>query len=107
MDIILSKPLSRLKEHCIESSGGGWELLTEDIITLCCSKLGDIMKPDVHQHQHLQMFSTWASVPPMEDYMLASAAALRYVSRDYCDAGSEFLQLTDGSCLCPRPTYVS
>ena len=106
MDIILSKPSSRLKEHCVESSGGGWELLTEDIITLCCSKLGDIMKPDVHQHQHFQMCSTWASIPPMEDYMLASAAALRYVSQDQCNAGADYVRLTDELRLYPRPKYV-
>ncbi len=108
MDMIITKPLSPLKEKCVKRTSGGWYSLTDDFVTLFCSGLGDTMVPDIHHHQrhHLPLCPGWSRIPSNKDYMIVSASALKDSSGTYGHARDEHIHLIAELGLFRRSKYV-
>ena len=102
MDMVISSPLNRPqeKEQCIENTGGGWEHLTRHVLTLFCSGLGEIIKPDQ------ESCPGWSATPMNKDYMIASAAMLESLSTTCGRSRRGYLRLTAELCLLQQSKYV-
>lgn len=92
----------RPKESRLKRSGGGWQQLTNEVLTLFCSGLGDLIKADGTQ----QSCPGWSAVPPGKDYMIASVSSLMLLSATCGKAKDGHFRLTDGLCLHQRSRYV-
>ena len=99
MDMVNSEPLTRPKETRVERTGGGWQLLADDVVTLFCSGLGDIVVPDTSPNYRSLLCPGWETVPSMQDYMIASASAVHDMSATCGRNGLGYTRLTDQLAL--------
>lgn len=102
MDMVIAKPLSRPKEHRVEGTGENWQFLTDDVMTLFCSGLGDIIIPGSRQ----QFCPGWSPIPSMKGYMLASVPALGCLAGTCGKVRDGWVRLTGKLCLLQKSSYA-
>lgn len=76
--------------------------LTNEVLTIFCSRLGDVIQADGTQ----QNCPSWIAVPPGKDYMIATVSSLMLLSATCGKAKDGHFRLTDGLCLHQRSRYV-
>ena len=91
MDMSLARPLHRPKECHVERTGGTWHRLTEDVMTLFCSGLGEAIKPGTHE----PVCPGWSTIPLAKDYMAASLVCVTSLSATSGKSTEEDMRLTD------------